>query len=108
MAFCRAYPALTATVFDLPETLRTTERLIKEAGLAERLRLLPGDFHRDDLRGPYDAGLMSDSLHYQGPDVNAALVWKVHRALAPSVRLGIKDRFPAAGTTRQACTAVFA
>src|SRR5207244_12310939 len=48
MAFCQAYPALTATVFGLPETLRINERLITEAGLSQRLRLLPGDFHRDD------------------------------------------------------------
>src|SRR5437660_12508707 len=48
MAFCQAYPALTATVFDLPETPRTTERLIKEAGLAERIRLVTRDLHRDD------------------------------------------------------------
>ena len=40
MAFCQAYPGLTATIFDLPETLHTTERLVKEARLEGRIRLL--------------------------------------------------------------------
>jgi len=115
MAFCRAYPALTATIFDLPETLRTTERLVKEAGLEGRIRLLPGDFNRDGNRdgrdgwgGPYDAVLMSDILHYQGAEANAALVRKVHGVLAPSGRLVIKDRFLDDNGTSPAWTAVFA
>ena len=108
MAFCQAYPALTATVFDLPETLLTTERLVKEAGLEGRIRLIPGDFNRDDLGGPYDAVLMSDILHYQGAEANAALVRKVHGALAPSGRLVIKDRFLDENGTSPAWTAVFA
>jgi SAM-dependent methyltransferase len=108
MAFCQTYANLTATVFDLPETLPTTERLVKEAGLQDRMRLLPGDFNRDDLRGPYDAVLMSDILHYQGPDANAALVKKVYGALAPSGRLIIKDRFLDEGGAGPAWTAVFA
>lgn len=108
MAFCRAYPNLYATVFDLPETLLTTERMVKEAGLEDRIRLVPGDFNRDDLRGPYDAVLMSDILHYQGFEANAAIVKKVHDALAPSGMLIIKDRFLDEGGTGPAWTAVFA
>jgi len=108
MAFCQAYPKLAATVFDLPETLPTTERLIKEAGLEGRIRLLAGDFNRDDLGGPYDAVLMSDILHYQGAEANAALVRKVHGALASGGRLVIKDRFLDESGTSPAWTAVFA
>lgn len=108
MAFCQAYRNLTATIFDLPETLHTTERLVKEAGLEGRIRFIPGDFNRDDLGGPYDAVLMSDILHYQGSEANAALVRKVHGALAHSGRLVIKDRFLDENGTSPAWTAVFA
>lgn len=108
MAFCQEYPDLTATVYDLPETLHTTERLVKEAGLEGRIRFLAGDFNRDNLGGPYDAALMSDILHYQGAEANAALVRKVHGALAPSGRLVIKDRFLDENGTSPAWTAVFA
>ncbi len=108
MAFCRAYPQLNATIFDLPETLYTTERLVKEAGLEGRVTFLPGDFNRDGLGGPYDAVLMSDILHYQGMQANAALVKKAHAALAAGGRLIIKDRFLDEGGTTPSWTAVFA
>ncbi len=108
MAFCQAYPGLTATIFDLPETLHTTERLVKEAGLEGRIRFLSGDFNQDDLGGPYDAVLMSDILHYQGAEANANLVRKVHGVLSSGGRLIIKDRFLDESGTSPAWTAVFA
>ena len=108
MAFCQAYPALRATIYDLPETLETTARLIKDAGLEDRMTLHAGDFNTDPLDGPYDAVLMSDILHYQEPEANAALVRKVYQALVPGGRLIIKDRFLDDDRTAPAWTAVFA
>ena len=108
IAFCRAYPSLKAVVFDLPETLQTTERIVKEAGLEQRIALRAGDFNQDQLGGPYDAVLMSDILHYQGPEANAALVRKAYEALAPFGRLFIKDRFLDEDRTSPAWTTVFA
>ncbi|MEW6247642.1 MAG: methyltransferase [Nitrospirota bacterium] len=108
IAFCRTYPHLTATVFDLPATLRLTECTIKEAGLEDRIRLLPGDFNRDALGGPYDAVLMSDILHYQDSSTNAALVKKVHAHLLPGGRLIVKDRFLDPSGTSPAWTTAFA
>ncbi len=108
IAFCRTYPHLTATVFDLPATLRLTERTIKEAGLEDRIKLLPGDFNRDALGGPYDIVLMSDILHYQDSSTNAALVKKVHAHLLPGGRLIMKDRFLDPSGTSPAWTTAFA
>jgi predicted O-methyltransferase YrrM len=108
MAFCQAYPSLRATVFDLPETLQTTARLLKEAELENRVTLLSGDFNRDPLGGPYDAVLMSDILHYQDPGANAALVRKVYNVLVPGGCVIIKDRFLDDDRTSPAWTAVFA
>jgi cyclopropane fatty-acyl-phospholipid synthase-like methyltransferase len=108
IAFCRAYPSLRATVFDLPATLHTTKRHVDEAGLSARIALQPGDFNRDPLGGPYDAVLMSDILHYQGPEANAALVKKAAAHLAPGGRLIIKDRFLDATRTSPAWATAFA
>ncbi len=93
IAFCQIYPHLRATVFDLPQTLLTTERVVKEAGLQDRIGLLPGDFNSDPLGGPYDVILMSDILHYQDAEANAALVQKCFVHLRPAGRLVVKDRF---------------
>jgi predicted O-methyltransferase YrrM len=108
IAFCRVYPELTATVFDLPATLRLTERTVKEAGLESRIALRSGDFNRDSLGGPYDVVLMSDILHYQNFETNAALVKKVYSHLAPGGRLVIKDRFLDEAGTGPAWTTAFA
>jgi SAM-dependent methyltransferase len=108
IAFSQTYPDLTATVFDLPETLRVTERVVKEAGLESRIRLQPGDFNRDPLGGPYDLILMSDILHYQDFEMNAALVAKTLQHLSPGARLVIKDRFLDESGTAPAWTTAFA
>ncbi len=108
IAFCQTYPELTATVFDLPATLRLTEKTVKEAGLESRIALLPGDFHKDTLGGPYDVVLMADILHYQTFDMNAALVKKVFTHLEPGGCLIIKDRFLDEAGTGPAWTTAFA
>jgi len=108
IAFCRVYPTLSATVFDLATTLPLTERTVKEAGVEGRIALKSGDFNRDSLGGPYDVVLMSDILHYQNLATNAALVKKIHAHLNPGGRLVIKDRFLDASGTSPAWTAAFA
>lgn len=108
IAFCQVYPELTATVFDLPATLRLTEKMVKDAGLESRIALFAGDFNKDKLGGPYDIVLMSDILHYQPFDTNAALVSKVFTHLAPGGRLIIKDRFLDETGTGPAWTTAFA
>lgn len=108
IAFCTIYPHLTATVFDLPQTLTVAERAIKAAGLDGRISLRPGDFNADPLGGPYDAILMSDILHYQGPEANEALVKKAWTHLLAGGKLIIKDRFLEESRTGPAWVTAFA
>ena len=108
IAFCHVYPELNATVFDLPATLRLTEKTVKEAGLESRIRLLSGDFNSDPLGGPYDLVLMSDILHYQTFQMNRQVVEKVFASLASGGRLVIKDRFLEESGAGPAWTTAFA
>ena len=108
IAFCREYPELTATVFDLPETLNVTKQNVEEAGLIDRIQLQPGNFHEDAFQGSYDVALMSDILHYQSGKTNAALVEKVYGCLKGEGRLIIKDRFLDPARTSPAWTTAFA
>lgn len=108
IAFCQVYPKLPATVFDLPATLKLTEKTVNDAGLESRITLHAGDFNRDPLGGPYDVVLMSDILHYQTFQMNQELVEKVFASLAPGGRLVIKDRFLDAAGTGPAWTTAFA
>ena len=108
IACCNEYPQLEVTVFDLPQTLETTQRVVKEAGLEGRIRLRHGNFNIDALGGPYDVILMSDVLHYQDHDANALLVQKCFTHLNPGGRLIIKDRFLEESGTSPAWVAAFA
>jgi ubiquinone/menaquinone biosynthesis C-methylase UbiE len=108
IAFCREYPELTATVFDLPSTLKVTKQCVEEAGLASRIQLQAGNFHEDAFQGSYDVALMSDILHYQAGKTNTALVGKVYGCLNKGGRLVIKDRFLDPSRTSPAWTTAFA
>lgn len=108
IAFCREYPELTATVFDLPQTLVVAKQGVEDAGLSDRIQLHPGNFHEDTFQGSYDVALMSDILHYQNGKMNAALVEKVCGCLNEGGRLIIKDRFLDPSRTSPAWTTAFA
>ena len=108
IAFCREYPELTATVFDLQSTLKVTKQCVEEAGLTDRIQLQAGNFHEDAFQGSYDVALMSDILHYQDGKTNGALVEKVYGCLNAGGRLIIKDRFLDPERTSPAWTTAFA
>ncbi len=108
IAFCRVYPHLKATVFDLPQTLKVTKRYIQDAGMEDRITLRPGNFHTDSWGGLYDLALLSDVLHYQNYQANAHLVKKAFSHLTETGRLLIKDRFLDQGRTSPAWTTAFA
>lgn len=61
MAFAKK--GLEVTLMDFPETLKIAKRLIDKAGLSRRIRLLPGDFTRDDIGKGYDLAFISQILH---------------------------------------------
>ena len=108
MAFCREYPGLAATVFDLPQTLTVTKQCVEDAGLSDRIQFQSGNFHEDAFHGTFDVALMSDILHYQDGKTNAALVSKVYDCLNAGGRLIIKDRFLDPSRTSPAWTTAFA
>jgi len=108
IAFCQVYPELVATVVDLPGTLAKTKNVVAEAELEDRISLLPGDFLSGSFEGSYDMALMSDILHYQDAETNAALVRKVYNHLVEGGRLIIKDRLLDPSGTSPAWTTAFA
>ena len=79
MGFARK--KIAATLFDLPETLKISKRLIEGSGLADRVRLLAGDFTKDDLGGPYDMIFISQILHSFGARQCVSLLRKCRVSL---------------------------
>ena len=61
---CRLYPDLTATVYDLPKVTDIAAGKVKEAGVADRIDTVAGDFFTDPaLPGGYNTILLSMILH---------------------------------------------
>ena len=71
---CQKYPQLTATLFDLPETIAIASQLVEEAGLADRITLRAGSWETDEFGSGNDVVLFSNVLH--GPSSGATMKLK--------------------------------
>ncbi len=79
--FCKHNPQLSATVFDLATTQPFAEKTIAQFDLTDRVGFVPGDFHTDDLGGPYDVVWLSHILHGENPEDCGKIVCKTAGAL---------------------------
>ncbi len=107
MAFCKRYPHLKAMLFDLPQTLQVTEVNLKKAGMENQVLLKGGDFNLDPLPGTFDVVFLSDILHYQTEEENAALFLKLYQATQPGGMIIVKDMFINADPGSPGWNAVF-
>lgn len=60
IAFAQLNANLDVFVFDLPHVAETAKEFIEQYGMQERVRIVPGDFTRDDIGGGYDIVFASD------------------------------------------------
>jgi hypothetical protein len=88
---CKKFSAMHATIFDLPSTLKITERYVRAAGMMERITLIAGDYRTDSIPGRYDAILLSNIIHGENFERNRNLVAKLAASLQPQGRIVIKD-----------------
>jgi ubiquinone/menaquinone biosynthesis C-methylase UbiE len=93
VAFCKRYPHLKAVLFDLPSTLEVTRKTIESENLMDQVQLVGGNFNQDALPGKHDVVFLSDILHYQAFDENAALFRKLYQATNPGGMIIVKDMF---------------
>ncbi|MGH7782642.1 MAG: methyltransferase [Candidatus Binatia bacterium] len=91
ISLCRKYPNLKATIFDLPATLKITEEYVREAGLQQRIRLMPGDYRIDDVSGSYDVVFLSNIIHGESYKQNQNLIRKLYPIVEPRGHIIIKD-----------------
>ncbi|HJH26118.1 MAG TPA: hypothetical protein C5S37_04920, partial [Methanophagales archaeon] len=58
-------PNLESVVFDLPTVIAFTKEYLKEYGMEEKVKIMPGDFTEDDIRdeGEYDIIFVSDVFY---------------------------------------------
>jgi SAM-dependent methyltransferase len=108
IAFLRAVDGSTATIFDLPHAIEQARERLTAEGLADRVRLVEGDFYRDELPAGADFAWVSAIAHQHGREDNRRLFAKVFKALAPGGRIGVRDMVMDVTRTRPLMGALFA
>ena len=99
LAFLRAVPEATATIFDLPDAIgQARERIGGTESLAAggtdfagRVSFATGDFYVDDLPAEADYAWVSAIVHQHSRKLNRELFAKVYAALQPGGRIGVRD-----------------
>jgi SAM-dependent methyltransferase len=107
--FLRRFPNLKGAIWDLPATLEVARRILADRAPAmlPRIELHEVDYLAGDLPGPVDAIFMSNIIHSENESVNATLIAKCFRALAPGGVIAVKDHIMNRDLTEPAAGAVF-
>ena len=108
IAFLKASPEMKATLFDLPPVIEMARKRITEAGMQDRVRLIPGDFYKDALPSGHDLALLSAIIHQNSPEQNRALYQRIFQALDSGGRVIIRDHVMDPDRTRPVSGAIFA
>jgi len=108
IAFLRANPDATATLFDLPVATPLAEQRLAAAGLRDRVRLVAGDFLADPLPAGHDLAWVSAIIHQNSRDQNRRLFRAVHQAMTDNGTLLIRDIVMDESRTTPVAGALFA
>jgi hypothetical protein len=78
-------------VFDVPETLRITRKILRENGTSDLVSLRKGDFLKDPIGGPYDFIWISQILHAYPEDQCIRVLRKARKALSTGGRVAVQE-----------------
>jgi len=107
-AFLKAVPEMKATLFDRPAVIQLARDRLIEAGMLDRVQLVPGDFYVDELPGGHDLAMLSAIIHQNSPGENVELFRKVLQAMVSGGRIIIRDHVMEPDRTKPRDGAIFA
>jgi 2-hydroxy-4-(methylsulfanyl)butanoate S-methyltransferase len=87
----KRFPNLSAVVFDLPQVVEVTEKIIQEAGLTEQITCTSGDLRRDPWPAGADLILLSYIVSCYEQESLRALLARTQAYLPSGGRLLIHD-----------------
>lgn len=91
MAFVKAKKDIEAVVFDLPNVTPLTMQYIEKEGLQDKVTVVNGDYHTDELGCGYDLTFLSAVIHSNSGEQNMDLLAKCAKALNPGGQVVIQD-----------------
>ena len=87
-------PTATSVVNDFDGVLAVAKRRIADAGVADRVTYLPGDFHMVEIeQGSFDLVVLGHILRTEGDDGAQHMIRRAFDALRPGGRVIVSDYF---------------
>jgi ubiquinone/menaquinone biosynthesis C-methylase UbiE len=83
---------ISVTLFDLPDTLIISKKIIRESK-GKNIELISGDYFSDDIGKGYDLVFISQIFHSMSGDECLALLEKSRNALNPNGRIAVHEFF---------------
>ena len=103
----RAFPQVRCTVLDLPEVARIAEEVISQAGFADRVQTLAGDYHTLPFPPDRDAVIFFGVLHQEDPAAIRDLFRRAYGAMLPGGIIYVLDMMTDASHARPKFSALF-
>ena len=91
MAFLNLKPELRVAVFDLPNVVPISKKIIEKEGFSDRIEHFVGDYTLDELPRGFDLVFLSAIIHSNSYEPNQKLVRKCYHSLNPGGRMVIQD-----------------
>jgi len=95
-AILRAHPGMRGILFDQPHVAAGAHRLLETAGVADRCRIVAGDFFEEVPTGG-DAYILSKIIHDWGDERATAILRACRRAMTAQARLLLAEAVIPAG-----------
>ncbi len=91
MAFLDRKPGIKAAVFDLPNVVPISKKIVEEEGFTGSISHFTGDYTTDDLPMGFDLLFLSAVIHSNSFKTNRKLVKNCYNALNPNGKIVIQD-----------------
>jgi len=91
MEFINRKPGLKTAIFDLPNVIPISKKIIEKEGFSGKIEHFSGDYRTDELPKGFDLVFLSAIIHSNSPESNQALVKKCYNSLNINGTMVIQD-----------------
>jgi SAM-dependent methyltransferase len=107
MAFLNRKPELRTAIFDLPNVVPISKKIIEKEGFSGRIEHYKGDYTTDELPKGFDLTFLSAVIHSNSYETNQELVKKCYNSLNTGGKIVIQDWIMNDARTEPAQGAIF-
>ena len=91
MEFIKRKPSLKTAIFDLPNVIPISKKIIEKENFSGKIEHYSGDYKADELPKGFDLVFLSAIIHSNSPETNQKLVKKCYNSLNINGKIVIQD-----------------